>query len=163
MAFESLSDKLQNVFKNLRSKGRLTEADVKASLKEVKMALLEADVNFKVVKQFINSVTERAVGQDVMNSLTPGQMVIKIVNEEMVALMGSETTEIKLNNSNELTVIMMAGLQGAGKTTTSAKIAGKLKAKGRKPLLVACDVYRPAAIKQLQVNGEKQGVPVFSM
>ena len=153
MAFESLSDKLQNVFKNLRSKGRLTEADVKASLKEVKMALLEADVNFKVVKQFINSVTERAVGQDVMNSLTPGQMVIKIVNEEMVALMGSETTEIKLNNSNELTVIMMAGLQGAGKTTTSAKIAGKLKAKGRKPLLVACDVYRPAAIKQLQVNG----------
>lgn len=133
MAFESLSDKLQNVFKNLRSKGRLTEADVKASLKEVKMALLEADVNFKVVKQFINSVTERAVGQDVMNSLTPGQMVIKIVNEEMVALMGSETTEIKLNNSNELTVIMMAGLQGAGKTTTSAKIAGKLKAKGRKP------------------------------
>ena len=119
MAFESLSDKLQNVFKNLRSKGRLTEADVKASLKEVKMALLEADVNFKVVKQFINSVTERAVGQDVMNSLTPGQMVIKIVNEEMVALMGSETTEIKLNNSNELTVIMMAGLQGAGKTTTS--------------------------------------------
>ena len=154
MAFESLSDKLQNVFKNLRSKGRLTEADVKASLKEVKMALLEADVNFKVVKQFINSVTERAVGQDVMNSLTPGQMVIKIVNEEMVALMGSETTEIKLNNSNELTVIMMAGLQGAGKTTTSAKIAGKLKAKGRKPLLVACDVYRPAAIKQLQVNGE---------
>ena len=161
MAFESLSDKLQNVFKNLRSKGRLTEADVKASLKEVKMALLEADVNFKVVKQFINSVTERAVGQDVMNSLTPGQMVIKIVNEEMVALMGSETTEIKLNNSNELTVIMMAGLQGAGKTTTSAKIAGKLKAKGRKPLLVACDVYRPAAIKQLQVNGEKQGVEVF--
>ena len=124
MAFESLSDKLQNVFKNLRSKGRLTEADVKASLKEVKMALLEADVNFMVVKQFINSVTERAVGQDVMNSLTPGQMVIKIVNEEMVALMGSETTEIKLNNSNELTVIMMAGLQGAGKTTTSAKIAG---------------------------------------
>ena len=124
MAFESLSDKLQNVFKNLRSKGRLTEADVKASLKEVKMALLEADVNFKVVKQFINSVTERAVGQDVMNSLTPGQMVIKIVNEEMVALMGSETTEIKLNNSNELTVIMMAGLQCAGKTTTSAKIAG---------------------------------------
>ena len=163
MAFESLSDKLQNVFKNLRSKGRLTEADVKASLKEVKMALLEADVNFKVVKQFINSVTERAVGQDVMNSLTPGQMVIKIVNEEMVALMGSETTEIKLNNSNELTVIMMAGLQGAGKTTTSAKIAGKLKAKGRKPLLVACDVYRPAAIKQLQVNGEKQGLPVFSI
>ena len=163
MAFDSLSEKLQNIFKNLRGKGRLSEADVKAALKEVKLALLEADVNFKVVKQFINSVTERAVGQDVMNSLTPGQMVIKIVNEEMVALMGSETTEIKLNNSNELTVIMMAGLQGAGKTTTSAKIAGKLKAKGRKPLLAACDVYRPAAIQQLQINGEKQGVAVFSM
>ena len=163
MAFESLSDKLQNVFKNLRSKGRLTEADVKAALKEVKLALLEADVNFKVVKQFIRSVTDRAVGQDVMNSLTPGQMVIKIVNEEMVSLMGSETTEIRLNPVNEVTVIMMAGLQGAGKTTTSAKIAGKMKQKGRKPLLVACDVYRPAAIKQLQVNGEKQGVPVFAM
>ena len=163
MAFESLSDKLQNVFRNLRSKGRLTEADVKAALKEVKMALLEADVSFKVVKQFINSVQERAVGQDVMTSLTPGQMVIKIVNEEMVKLMGSETTELKLKNGNEITVIMMMGLQGAGKTTTAAKIAGKLKAKGKKPLLVACDIYRPAAIDQLQVNGEKQGVPVFSM
>ena len=163
MAFESLSDKLQNVFRNLRSKGRLTEADVKAALKEVKMALLEADVSFKVVKQFINSVQERAIGQDVMTSLTPGQMVIKIVNEEMVKLMGSETTELKLKNGNEITVIMMMGLQGAGKTTTAAKIAGKLKAKGKKPLLVACDIYRPAAIDQLQVNGEKQGVPVFSM
>lgn len=163
MAFESLSEKLQNVFKNLRGKGRLTEADVKAALKEVKMALLEADVNFKVVKQFINSVSERAVGQDVLTSLTPGQMVIKIVNEEMVSLMGSDTTEIDLLPSNEITVIMMAGLQGAGKTTTTAKLAGKFKQKGRKPLLVACDVYRPAAIKQLQVNGEKQGVPVFSM
>ena len=163
MAFESLSEKLQNVFKNLRGKGRLTEADVKAALKEVKMALLEADVNFKVVKQFINSVSERAIGQDVLTSLTPGQMVIKIVNEEMVSLMGSETTEIDLLPSNEITVIMMAGLQGAGKTTTTAKLAGKFKQKGRKPLLVACDVYRPAAIKQLQVNGEKQGVPVFSM
>lgn len=163
MAFESLSEKLQNVFKNLRGKGRLTEADVKAALKEVKMALLEADVNFKVVKQFINSVTERAVGQDVMNSLTPGQMVIKIVNEEMISLMGSETTEIAFKSGNELTVILMAGLQGAGKTTTAAKLAGKFKEKGRKPLLAACDVYRPAAIKQLQVNGEKQGVPVFSM
>lgn len=163
MAFESLSDKLQNVFKNLRSKGRLTEADVKAALKEVKMALLEADVSFKVVKQFISSVQERAVGQDVMTSLTPGQMVIKIVNEEMVKLMGSETTELKLKPGNEITVIMMMGLQGAGKTTTAAKIAGKLKAKGKKPLLVACDIYRPAAIDQLQVNGEKQGVPVFSM
>ena len=163
MAFESLSEKLQNVFKNLRSKGRLTEADVKAALKEVKMALLEADVNFKVVRQFIKSVEQRAVGQDVMTSLTPGQMVIKIVNEEMITLMGSETREITLKPSNELTVIMMAGLQGAGKTTTAAKLAGKFKAKGRKPLLVACDVYRPAAIKQLQVNGEKQGVPVFTL
>lgn len=163
MAFESLSDKLQNVFKNLRGKGRLTEADVKAALKEVKMALLEADVSFRVVKPFISAVQERAVGQDVMNSLTPGQMVIKIVNEELVKLMGSETTEIHLKPANEITIIMMAGLQGAGKTTTTAKIAGKLKAKGRKPLLAACDVYRPAAIKQLQINGEKQGVPVFSM
>lgn len=163
MAFESLSDKLQNVFKNLRGKGRLTEADVKAALKEVKMALLEADVSFKVVKQFIKSVEARAVGTDVMNSLTPGQMVIKIVHEEMIHLMGSETTELKLKGGNEVTVLMMMGLQGAGKTTTAAKIAGKLKSKGRKPLLVACDVYRPAAIKQLQVNGEKQGVEVFTM
>lgn len=163
MAFESLSDKLQNVFKNLRGKGRLSEADVKTALKEVKMALLEADVNFKVVKQFINAVQERAIGQDVQNSLTPGQMVIKIVNEELVKLMGSETTEIELKPASEITVILMAGLQGAGKTTTTAKIAGKLKAKGRNPLLVACDIYRPAAIKQLQINGERQGVPVFSM
>lgn len=163
MAFESLSDKLQNVFKNLRGKGRLSEADVKAALREVKMALLEADVSFKVVKQFISSVQERAVGQDVLNSLTPGQMVIKIVHEELIALMGSETTEISLKSAGEITVIMMAGLQGAGKTTTTAKIAGKLKAKGRSPLLAACDVYRPAAIEQLQINGEKQGIPVFSM
>ena len=163
MAFESLADKLQNVFKNLRGKGRLTEADVKAALKEVKMALLEANVSFKVVKQFISSVQERAIGQDVLESLTPGQMVIKIVNEELVKLMGSETTEIALKPQNEITVIMMIGLQGAGKTTTTAKLAGKFKAKGRKPLLAACDVYRPAAIKQLQVNGEKVGVPVFTM
>lgn len=163
MAFDSLSDKLQNIFKNLRGKGRLSEADVKAALKEVKMALLEADVNFKVVKQFVKSVEERAIGQDVMQSLTPGQMVIKIVNEEMVALMGSETTEISFVPGAAPTVIMMAGLQGAGKTTTTAKIAGKLKEKGKRPLLVACDVYRPAAIKQLQINGEKQGVPVFEM
>ena len=163
MAFESLSDKLQNVFKNLRGKGRLSEADVKAALKEVKMALLEADVSFKVVKQFVNSVQERAIGQDVLNSLTPGQMVVKIVHEELISLMGSETKEIELKPASEITVIMMAGLQGAGKTTTTAKIAGKLKAKGRKPLLVACDVYRPAAIQQLQINGEKQGVPLFSM
>ena len=163
MAFESLTDKLQNVFKNLRSKGRLTEEDVKSALKEVKMALLEADVNFKVVKQFVKAVEERAIGQDVMNGLNPGQMVIKIVNEEMVNLMGSETTEIAMQPGKAITVIMMAGLQGAGKTTTTAKIAGKLKAKGRKPVLVACDVYRPAAIQQLQINGDKQGVPVFSM
>ena len=163
MAFESLSEKLQNVFKNLRGKGRLTEADVKTALREVKMALLEADVNFKVVKQFISAVQERAVGQDVMNSLTPGQMVIKIVNEEMVNLMGSETTEIALRPASEVTVILMAGLQGAGKTTTTAKLAAKFKSKGRKPLLAACDVYRPAAIKQLQVNGEKVGVEVFTL
>lgn len=163
MAFDSLAEKFQNIFKNLRGKGRLSEADVKAAMKEVKLALLEADVNFKVVKQFIKSVEERAVGQDVMNSLTPGQMVIKIVNEEMCSLMGSETTEIALKPGNEITVIMMAGLQGAGKTTTTAKIAGKLKAKGKKPLLVGCDIYRPAAIDQLKINGEKQGVPVFEM
>ena len=163
MAFDSLSDKLQNIFKKLRGKGRLNEDDVKAAMKEHKMALLEADVNFKVVKQFVNSVTERAIGQDVMQSLTPGQMVIKIVNEEMVSLMGSETTEIAFRKDGKPTVIMMVGLQGAGKTTTTAKIAGKLKEKGKRPLLVACDVYRPAAIKQLQINGEKQEVPVFDM
>ena len=163
MAFESLSEKLQNVFKKLRSKGKLTEADVKTALKEVKMALLEADVSFKVVKQFIKSVQERAVGQDVMNGLNPGQMVIKIVNEELVSLMGSETTELTIKPGNAITVIMMAGLQGAGKTTTAAKLAGKLKTKGKKPLLAACDVYRPAAITQLEVNGKKQGVEVFSM
>ena len=163
MAFESLTDKLQNVFKNLRGKGRLTEEDVKAALKEVKMALLEADVNFKVVKKFIASVQERAVGEDVLNGLNPGQMVIKIVNEEMTALMGSETTELKLLPVNEITVIMMCGLQGAGKTTTAAKIAGKLKMKGRKPLLAACDIYRPAAIDQLKINAEKQQVDFFSM
>ena len=162
MAFDSLSDKLQNIFKKLRGKGRLSEDDVKAAMKEVKMALLEADVNFKVVKQFVNTVTERAIGQDVMESLTPGQMVVKIVNEEMVALMGSETTELAIKPSG-LTILMMVGLQGAGKTTTTAKIAGKLKSKGKRPLLVACDIYRPAAIEQLRINGEKQGVPVFDM
>ncbi len=163
MAFESLTDKLQNVFKNLRSKGRLTEDDVKTSLKEVKMALLEADVNFRVVKQFVKSVEERAIGVDVLNGLNPGQMVIKIVNEELVTLMGSETTELKFAPGKSITVIMMAGLQGAGKTTTAAKIAGKLKLKEKKSLLVACDIYRPAAIDQLQVNGKKQEVDVFSM
>ena len=163
MAFESLSDKLQNVFKNLRGKGRLSEADVKSALKEVKMALLEADVSFRVVKQFIGSVQERAVGEDVFGSLTPGQTVIKIVTEELVKLMGSETTEISLKPSGEISIIMMAGLQGAGKTTTTAKIAAKMKAKGRKPLLAACDIYRPAAIEQLQINGDRVGIPVFSM
>lgn len=163
MAFDSLTEKLQNIFKNLRSKGRLTEEDVKEALKEIKRALLAADVNFKVVKDFIKSVQERAIGQDVMNGLNPGQMVIKIVNEELVKLMGSETTEIRLQPGSAITVIMMAGLQGAGKTTTTAKLAGKYKLKGKKPLLAACDVYRPAAIKQLQVNGEKQGVEVFAM
>ena len=163
MAFDSLTEKLQNVFKNLRSKGRLTEADVQEALKEIKRALLAADVNFKVVKDFIKTVQERAVGQDVMNGLNPGQMVIKIVNEELCNLMGSETTEIKFQPGSAITVIMMAGLQGAGKTTTTAKLAGKYKLKGKKPLLVACDVYRPAAIKQLQINGEKQGVEVFTM
>ena len=163
MAFDSLTEKLQNVFRNLRSKGRLTEDDVKEAMKEIKRALLAADVNFKVVKNFIKNVQERAVGQDVMNGLNPGQMVIKIVNEELTSLMGSETTEIKLQPGSAITVIMMAGLQGAGKTTTTAKLAGKYKLKGKKPLLVACDIYRPAAIKQLQVNGEKQGVEVFSM
>ena len=163
MAFESLTDKLQNVFKNLRSKGRLTEADVKAALKEVKMALLEADVNFKVVKQFVKAVEERAIGADVMNGLNPGQMVIKIVNEEMVNLMGSETTELALQPGKATTVIMMCGLQGAGKTTAAAKIAGKLKLKGKKPLLVACDIYRPAAIEQLSVNAQKIEADFFSM
>ena len=163
MAFESLTEKLQNVFKNLRSKGRLTEEDVKAACKEVKMALLEADVNFKVVKQFIKTVEERAVGVDVLNGLNPGQMVIKIVNEELISLMGSEGAEIQFQPGKSITVIMMCGLQGAGKTTTTAKLAGKFKLKGKKSLLVACDVYRPAAIKQLEVNGEKQGIDVFSM
>ena len=164
MAFESLTDKLQNVFKGLRSKGKLSEAEVKAALKEVKMALLEADVSYKVVKQFINSIQEQAVGAEVFGKLDAGQTVIKIVNEELVKLMGSETTEVDLKPGNEITVIIMTGLQGAGKTTTTAKLAAQLKAKkGRKPLLVACDVYRPAAIKQLQINGEKVGVPVFAM
>ena len=163
MAFDSLSEKLQNVFKALRSKGLLTEADVKTALKEVKMALLEADVNFKVVKQFIKDVEARAIGKDVMTGLNPGQMVIKIVNEEMVKLMGTQTTEISFVPGQGVTVYMLVGLQGSGKTTSAAKLAGKVKLKGKKPLLVACDVYRPAAIEQLKVNGEKQGVEVFSM
>lgn len=164
MAFESLTDKLQDVFKDLRSKGRLTEADVKVALKEVKMALLEADVNFKVVKQFVKSVEERAIGQDVMNGLNPGQMVIKIVNEEMTSLMGSETQELQFQPGKATTVIMMCGLQGAGKTTATGKLALNLTKKmNKRPLMVACDVYRPAAIKQLEVLGKQIQVPVFSM
>ena len=161
MAFDSLSEKLQNVFKGLRSKGRLSEEDVKAALKEVKLALLEADVNFKVVKNFVKTVQEQAVGSDVLNGLNPGQTVIKIVNDEMVRLMGSETTEIALRPGSETTVIMMTGLQGAGKTTTTAKLAGKFKQKGKKPLLVACDVYRPAAIDQLKQIGKELNIEVY--
>ena len=163
MAFDSLSDKLQNVFKKLRGKGAHTEGDVREAMKEVKRALLEADVNFKVVKNFTNTVTEKAIGEEVMKGLNPGQMVIKIVRDELVNLMGAENAELKLRPSNEMTIIMMCGLQGAGKTTTAAKLAGQLKNRGKRPLLVACDVYRPAAIKQLEINGEKVGVPVFQM
>ena len=161
MAFESLTEKLQNVFKNLRSKGRLTEDDVKKSLKEVKMALLEADVNFKVVKQFISAIQEKAVGAEVLDNLNPAQTVIKIVNEEMISLMGSEMTELNFAPGKSITTIMMCGLNGAGKTTTTAKLAALLKKRGKKSLLVACDVYRPAAIKQLEINGEKVGAEVF--
>ena len=160
MAFESLTEKLQNIFKGLRSKGRLTEEDVRSSMKEVKMALLEADVNFKVVKQFIKSIEEKAVGEEVLNGLNPGQTVIKIVNEEMVDLLG-ESKELDFAPGQGITVIMMCGLNGAGKTTTAAKLALKLKKKGKKSLLAALDVYRPAAIKQLEVNGEKVETDVF--
>ena len=163
MAFESLTEKLQNVFKNLRGRGRLTEDDVKAACKDVKMALLEADVNFKVVKQFINKVSERAVGQDVLEGLNPGQMIVKIVNEELTSLMGSEVTELTFRPGKEVTVYMLCGLQGAGKTTASAKLANRLKLKSKKTLLVACDVYRPAAIEQLKVNGAKISTEVFEM
>jgi len=163
VAFESLTEKLQNVFKNLRGKGRLTEADVKTALREVKLALLEADVSYKVVRQFTKSVQEKAVGADVMNGLNPGQMVIKIVNDELVTLMGGETAELELKSTSQLTVIMMMGLQGAGKTTTCAKLAARLRSKGRTVLLAACDVYRPAAIRQLEINGEKAGVEVFTL
>ena len=163
MAFENLSDKLQGVFKKLRGKGVLTEKDLKEALREVKLALLEADVNFKVVKDFINKIQERALGQDVMKSLTPGQQVVKIVNEEMVALMGSDEESGLRYGSVSPTVMMMVGLQGAGKTTLAAKLANMLKEKGKKPMMAACDVYRPAAIKQLQILGEQIGVPVFEM
>lgn len=162
MAFESLTEKLQNVFKNLRGKGRLSEEDVKAACKEVKMALLEADVNFKVVKGFVKDVEERAVGTEILNGLNPAQAVIKIVNEEMTSLMGAEPVELQVKPSGT-TVIMMCGLQGSGKTTTAAKIASKIRAKGKAPLLVACDVYRPAAVDQLKVNAEKVQVDCFEM
>ncbi len=162
MAFDNLSSKLQDVFKQLRGKGALTEKDVKAAMREVKLALLEADVNFKVVKDFINTVTEKAVGDEVLQSLTPGQHVIKIVNEEMVNLLGNTNSRLTYSSKGR-TVYMMVGLQGAGKTTTTAKIAAKLKKEGKKPLLVACDVYRPAAVKQLQVLGKNYDIPVFSI
>ena len=162
MAFENLTDKLSAVFKRLRGKGRLSEADVKEAMKEIKMALLEADVNFKVVKGFIASVTERAVGQDVMESLTPAQMIVKIVNEELTALMGGGETKLAISPAPP-TIVMLVGLQGAGKTTNGAKLAGLMKKQGKRPLLAACDVYRPAAIKQLEVVGEQLGIPVFQM
>ncbi len=162
MAFEGLTEKLSAAFKKLRGKGRLTEADVKESMREIRLALLEADVSYKVVKDFIKKVTERAVGTDVLESLTPAQMIVKIVNEELTALMGSDNQKIKLA-SQPPTVVMMVGLQGAGKTTNGAKLAGLFKKQGKNPLLAACDVYRPAAIKQLQVVGGQLGIPVFEM
>lgn len=161
MVFESLSDKLQNTLQKLTGKGKLSEKDIDAAMREVKLALLEADVNFKVVKSFVKTVKERALGKEVLESLTPGQQVIKIVNEELTSLMG--TSEVKIDFSKKPTVIMMCGLQGAGKTTTSGKLAKRLKKDGKRPLLVACDVYRPAAIKQLQVVGEQVDTPVFTM
>ena len=162
MAFESLSDKLTEAFKRLRGKGRLTEADVKEAMREVKLALLEADVNFKVVKDFVKTVTARATGADVLESLSPAQMVIKIVNEELCALMGSENQKLNIS-SKSLSVVMLVGLQGAGKTTNGAKLAGYMRKQGKRPLLVACDVYRPAAIKQLETVGAQLEIPVFQM
>ena len=162
MAFESLSEKLSSAFKKLRGKGRLTEADIKEAMREVRLALLEADVSYKVVKDFVKNVSERAVGQDVLDSLTPAQMVIKIVNEELCALMGSENVKLNISSQSP-SVVMLVGLQGAGKTTNGAKLAGLMKKSGKRPLLVACDVYRPAAIKQLQVIGGQLDIPVFSM
>lgn len=162
MAFESLSDKFQSIFANLKRKGRLNEQDVSAAMREVKLALLEADVNFKVVKDFVNAVKERAIGQEVMEGLNPGQYVIKIVNEELIRLMGAAESELTYSKKVP-SIYMMVGLQGAGKTTTSAKLAGKIKKTGKRPLLVACDIYRPAAIKQLQVVGGQLDIPVFTM
>ena len=162
MAFEGLTEKISATFKKLRGKGRLTEADVKAAMREIRLALLEADVSYKVVKDFVSKVTERAIGSDVMESLTPAQMIVKIVNEELVALMGSENQKLYMA-SQPPTVVMLVGLQGAGKTTNGAKLAGLFKKQGKRPLLVACDVYRPAAIKQLQVVGGQLDIPVFEM
>lgn len=162
MAFEGLTEKLSAAFKKLRGKGRLSEADVKAAMREIRLALLEADVSYKVVKDFIKKTTERCVGTDVLESLTPAQMIVKIVNEELTALMGSENQKLKLA-SQPPTVVMLVGLQGAGKTTNGAKLAGLFKKQGRNPLLVACDIYRPAAIKQLQVVGSQLDIPVFEM
>lgn len=162
MAFESLADKLQGIFKNLRGKGKLSEKDVTAAMREVRLALLEADVNYKVVKDFINKIKERAVGAEVLESLTPGQQVIKIVNEEMTQLMGGSVSKINIA-AKPPTIVMMVGLQGSGKTTSSGKLARLFKKQGRRPLLAACDIYRPAAIKQLQILGEKLEIPVFTM
>ena len=162
MAFESLSEKLTNAFKKLRGKGRLSEADIKDAMREVRLALLEADVSYKVVKDFVKTVSERAVGQDVLESLTPAQMVIKIVNEELIALMGGTTAKLNMS-SRGLTVVMLVGLQGAGKTTNGAKLAGYMRKQGKRPLLVACDIYRPAAIKQLETVGAQLDIPVFQM
>lgn len=160
MAFEGLTEKISSAFKKLRGKGRLKESDVKEAMREIRMALLEADVSYKVVKDFTKSVTERCVGTDVLEALSPAQMIIKIVNEELIKLMGSETKHITIN-PNGPTVVMLVGLQGAGKTTNGSKLAGLMKRQGKNPLLVACDIYRPAAIQQLKVCGEKLGIPVF--
>jgi len=163
MAFESLSERLSTIFQGLSGKGKLSEDDVNLALKEVRMALLEADVNFKLVKDFVAKVKEKAIGEEVFSSLSPAQTVIKIVKDELTAMMGEENTELKLRPQSEITVIMMVGLQGAGKTTTAAKLAGKFQKMHRKPLLVACDIYRPAAIEQLRVNAEKLSIPFFSL
>ena len=163
MAFESLSERLSTIFQGLSGKGKLSEDDVNLALKEVRMALLEADVNFKLVKDFVAKVKEKAIGEEVFSSLSPAQTVIKIVKEELTAMMGEENTELKLRPQSEITVLMMVGLQGAGKTTTAAKLAGKFQKMHRKPLLVACDIYRPAAIEQLRVNAEKLSIPFFSL
>ncbi len=162
MAFEGLTEKITAAFKKLRGKGRLKESDVKEAMREIRMALLEADVSYKVVKDFTKAATERCVGADVLESLTPAQMIVKIVNEELTKLMGSEARHIT-TNPNGPTVVMLVGLQGAGKTTNGSKLAGLMKRQGKNPLLVACDIYRPAAIAQLKVCGEKLGIPVFEM